>query len=215
MEQEESKTSSHYTLARALTLLEAKTESKSSILKKLEKKQKHKTAAPVLGITGTGGAGKSSLLDELLLRFLEDFKDIQIGIVCVDPSKKKTGGALLGDRIRVNTCAKENIFLRSLASRGNGKELSSISKDASEILKSQNFDLIIVETSGIGQGDTGILDLCDHSLYVMTSEFGAASQLEKIDMLDFADFIAVNKYERRQAPDAIRDIQATLRRSRY
>jgi methylmalonyl-CoA mutase len=202
-------------LARAITLLENGVATPSELCKKIFGPNKRFNQIPVLGVTGTGGAGKSSLLDEILLRFLFDFPDIKIGLLCIDPSKKKTGGALLGDRIRVNAMADERIYLRSLASRGSGKEIAKITKDAVEILKSQDFDFIIVETSGIGQGDTGILEVSDISLYVMTPEFGAASQLEKIDMLDFADLIAVNKFERMQGPDAVRDIRTTLRRSRF
>ncbi len=202
-------------LARALTLLENGIFTTTELLKEISPKNARSQTPPVLGVTGTGGAGKSSLLDEILLRFLFDFPEIKIALLCIDPSKKKTGGALLGDRIRINAMADDRLFLRSLASRGSGKELAKVTQDAVEILKSQNFDFIVVETSGIGQGDTGILDVSDLSLYVMTPEYGASTQLEKIDMLDFADLIAVNKYERRQGPDAVRDIRTTLRRSRY
>lgn len=195
-------------LARILTLLER------GRPHPMAGKKKGKSI-PVLGITGTGGAGKSSLVDELLLRFLYDFKDIRIGLICVDPSKRKTGGALLGDRIRINACSDPRIFLRSFASRDSGKELTSFCKEAVQLIKTQDFDLVIVETSGIGQGDVGILEVSDLSLYVMTPEYGAMTQLEKIDMLDFADLIAVNKYERRQGPDAVRDVRTTLRRSRF
>ncbi|MFK7827771.1 MAG: fused isobutyryl-CoA mutase/GTPase IcmF [Oligoflexales bacterium] len=198
-------------LARQITLLENKVCSIDELLNG----QKAKTRVPILGVTGTGGAGKSSLLDELLLRFLYDFPKIKIGIICIDPTKKKTGGALLGDRIRINSCATERIFLRSMASRGSGRELSEMTQQVISLFQAAEFDFIIVETSGIGQGDTGILGVSDLSLYVMTPEYGASTQLEKIDMLDFADLIAVNKYERRQGPDAIRDIENTIRRSRY
>ena len=201
-------------LARALTLLEQGV-LPEKIRKEAGPSLNHANDPIVLGITGTGGAGKSSLVDELMLRFLQDFAEIRIGLICVDPSKKKTGGALLGDRIRVNACADSRIFLRSFASRGSGRELAKISGDAVALMKNDHFDLIVVETSGIGQGDTGILDVCDVSLYVMTPEYGASSQLEKIDMLDYADLIAINKYERRQGPDALRDIRSTLRRSRF
>jgi methylmalonyl-CoA mutase len=202
-------------LARALTLLENGTVSSNDLLKELGDSKKQSAMPPVFGVTGTGGAGKSSLLDEILLRFLLDFPKIKIALLCIDPSKKKTGGALLGDRIRINAMADDRLFLRSLASRGSGKELAKVTQEAVGILKSQDFDFIVVETSGIGQGDTGILDVSDISLYVMTPEYGASTQLEKIDMLDFADLIAVNKYERRQGPDAVRDIRTTLRRSRF
>ena len=169
----------------------------------------------VLGITGTGGSGKSSLTDELVSRFLFDSADTKIAMLCVDPSKRKTGGALLGDRIRVNSASDERVFLRSMATRGSGKEISQATGEAVRLLKHEGFDLVIVETSGIGQGDAGIMDICDVSLYVMTPEYGASSQLEKIDMLDFASLIAVNKFERRQAIDAIRDVRNQLRRSRF
>ncbi len=174
-----------------------------------------KPQAPILGITGTGGAGKSSLVDELLLRFLQDFPTVRIAVCCVDPTKKKTGGALLGDRMRINAARNERIFLRSFASRGSGKEISRTCASAIAYLRTQPFDLIVLETSGIGQADTGILDLSDCSLYVMTPEYGASTQLEKIDMLDFADWIAVNKYERPQGEDALQAVQTTLRRSRF
>lgn len=196
-------------IARALTLLE----SKSVDLRGLEL-PKSKKQVPVLGLTGTGGSGKSSLLDELLLRFVEDFPSVKIGVICVDPSKKKTGGALLGDRLRINACSHPQVYLRSFATRESGKELSQICNDAIQLFKAQDFDLIIVETSGIGQGDTGILDVSDFSLYVMTPEFGAQTQLEKIDMMDFADFIAVNKYERPQGLDAVDQVKTILRRNR-
>ncbi len=202
---------------RGLTLLEnggATFEQVENLLEK-NKKTTPLKKPPILGVTGTGGAGKSSLVDELLHRFLVDFEDIKIAVICVDPSKKKTGGALLGDRLRMNACSDERIFLRSFASRQSGKELAQICQNAVQLLSRSDFDLIIVETSGIGQGDTGILELSDISLYVMTPEYGASTQLEKIDMLDFADFIAINKVERRQGPDAFRDVKTLLRRSRY
>jgi len=202
-------------LARALTLLENGVLTPAAITQEIKAEKRRFSEVPVLGVTGTGGAGKSSLLDEILLRFLYDFADIRIALLCIDPSKKKTGGALLGDRIRINSMSDERLYLRSLASRGSGREIAKVTRDAIEVLKSQDFDFIVVETSGIGQGDTGILDVSDASVYVMTPEYGASTQLEKIDMLDFADIIAVNKFERRQGPDAVRDIRATLRRSRF
>ena len=168
---------------------------------------------PVLGITGTGGAGKSSLIDELIRRFLNDFDNIKIGIICVDPSKRKSGGALLGDRIRMNSASDSRIYMRSLATRQANLALSAHVNDAISILKASNFDLIILETSGIGQSDTEILDHSDLSLYVMTPEYGAATQLEKIDMLDFADVIAINKFDRRGALDALRDVKKQYQRN--
>ena len=162
---------------------------------------------PVLGITGTGGSGKSSLVDELVRRFLIDFEDKQIAIVSVDPSKRKTGGALLGDRIRMNAINNDRVYMRSLATRQSNLALSRHVSEALEVLKAANFDLIILETSGIGQSDTEIEEFSDASLYVMTPEYGAATQLEKIDMLDFADVIALNKFDKRGALDALRDVK--------
>ena len=168
----------------------------------------------VLGVTGTGGAGKSSLVDELLFRMARNFQDIKIGIICIDPTKKKTGGALLGDRIRMNALSYPNFFMRSLASRRSGKEISDHLKQILHQMKNQGFDLLIVETSGIGQGNTAITEVSDLNLYVMTSEFGASSQLEKIDMIDFADFIAINKADRQGSKDALRDVRKQYKRSR-
>ena len=168
---------------------------------------------PVLGITGTGGAGKSSLVDELVRRFLIDFKDKNIAIVSVDPSKRKTGGALLGDRIRMNSISNPRVYMRSLATRQSNLALSKYVKDAVDILKAAAYDMIILETSGIGQSDTEILDHSDIALYVMTPEYGAATQLEKIDMLDFADVIALNKFDKRGALDALRDVKKQFKRN--
>ncbi len=180
-------------------------------------KQVHEMAAkndvPVLGITGTGGAGKSSLVDELVRRFLMDFTDKQIAVVSVDPSKRKTGGALLGDRIRMNAIKNSRVYMRSLATRQSNLALSKHVAEAIQILKAANYDLIILETSGIGQSDTEILDHSDVSLYVMTPEYGAATQLEKIDMLDFADVIALNKFDKRGALDALRDVRKQFQRN--
>jgi len=162
---------------------------------------------PVLGITGTGGSGKSSLVDELVRRFLRDFPEKSIGLISVDPSKRKTGGALLGDRIRMNAINDDRVYMRSLATRQSNLALSKYVNEAVEILKTAAFDLIILETSGIGQSDTEIIEHSDVSLYVMTPEFGAATQLEKIDMLDFADLVAINKFDKRGAPDALRDVR--------
>jgi len=170
---------------------------------------------PVLGITGTGGAGKSSLTDELIRRFRLDQDDrLKIAIISIDPSRKRTGGALLGDRIRMNAIEHPNIYMRSLATRDTGSELSKALPDAVAACKVAGFDLIVVETSGIGQGDAAIVPLVDLSMYVMTPEFGAASQLEKIDMLDFADFVAINKFDRRGSQDALRDVRKQVQRNR-
>jgi methylmalonyl-CoA mutase len=170
---------------------------------------------PVLGITGTGGAGKSSLTDELVRRFRLDQGDsLKVGIVSIDPSRKRTGGALLGDRIRMNAIEHPNIFMRSLATRDTGSEISVALPEVIAACKLSGFDLVIVETSGIGQGNAAIVPHVDVSLYVMTPEFGAASQLEKIDMLDFADFVAINKFDRKGAEDALRDVRKQYQRNR-
>lgn len=168
---------------------------------------------PVLGITGTGGAGKSSLVDELVRRFLIDFPNKTVGLVSVDPSKRKTGGALLGDRIRMNAINSPRVYMRSLATRQSNLALSKYVNEAVEVLKAAEYDLIILETSGIGQSDTEILEHSDVSLYVMTPEFGAATQLEKIDMLDFADLVAINKFDKRGALDALRDVKKQYMRN--
>jgi isobutyryl-CoA mutase len=170
-------------------------------------------STPVLGITGTGGAGKSSLVDELVRRFLLDFPKKNIAIISVDPSKRKTGGALLGDRIRMNSIRSERVYMRSLATRQANLALSAHIDTAKDILKVAGYDLIILETSGIGQSDTEITDHSDVSLYVMTPEYGAATQLEKIDMLDFADVIALNKFDKRGALDALRDVKKQFQRN--
>jgi methylmalonyl-CoA mutase len=168
---------------------------------------------PVLGITGTGGSGKSSLVDELVRRFLIDFPEKTVGIISVDPSKRKTGGALLGDRIRMNAINNDRVYMRSLATRQSNLALSKYVNEAVQVLKAAEFDLIILETSGIGQSDTEIIEHSDTSLYVMTPEFGAATQLEKIDMLDFADLVAINKFDKRGALDAVRDVKKQYMRN--
>ena len=168
---------------------------------------------PVLGITGTGGAGKSSLVDELVRRFLIDFPEKTIGLVSVDPSKRKTGGALLGDRIRMNAINSPRVYMRSLATRQSNLALSKYVNEAVQVLKAAEFDLIILETSGIGQSDTEIMEHSDVALYVMTPEFGAATQLEKIDMLDFADLVAINKFDKRGSLDALRDVKKQYMRN--
>jgi methylmalonyl-CoA mutase len=202
-------------LARALTLLENQAATVEQLLPAITDERRRYEDIPVLGITGTGGAGKSSLTDELIMRFLWDFPGVRIGMLCIDPSKKKTGGALLGDRIRINSAADPRVFIRSFATRGSGREIAGATASALQLMRSQDFDFLIVETSGIGQGDTGILDVADVTLYVMTSEYGAQTQLEKIDMLDYADLVAVNKFERAQAPDALRDVRTQMRRTRF
>ncbi len=179
------------------------------------RKRADTATTPTLGITGTGGAGKSSLTDELVRRFRLDQGDrLRIAILSVDPTRRKSGGALLGDRIRMNAIEHPNIYMRSLATREAGSELSQAVPDAIAACKAAGFDLIVVETSGIGQGDAAIVPLVDATLYVMTPEFGAASQLEKIDMLDFADFVAINKFDRKGAADALRDVAKQVQRNR-
>ena len=179
----------------------------------LEKVKSLTKEIPVIGITGTGGAGKSSLTDELIRRFINELPDKKVAILSVDPTKQKTGGALLGDRIRMNAIFNPNVYMRSLATRSSKSELSLAIKDAVSVVKAAGFDLVIVETSGIGQGDAEITEICDVSLYVMTSEFGAPSQLEKIDMIDFADLIVINKFERKGSEDALRQVQKQYQRS--
>ena len=199
-------------LARAISAAENFPNNYHDQLKKIEELAKD-SSVPVLGITGTGGAGKSSLVDELVRRFLLDFSDKNIAVVSVDPSKRKTGGALLGDRIRMNSIKNSRVFMRSLATRQSNLALSKHVSEALNILKVAEYDLIILETSGIGQSDTEILDHSDMSLYVMTPEYGAATQLEKIDMLDFADVIALNKFDKRGALDALRDVRKQYQRN--
>ena len=200
-------------LARMITGLEAGTvpEKEREALLALAAKAK----IPTLGVTGTGGAGKSSLTDEIVRRFRLDQGDrLRIAIVSIDPSRRKSGGALLGDRIRMNAIEHPNVYMRSLATREAGSEVSKALPDVIAACKVAAFDVVIVETSGIGQGDAAIAPLVDVSLYVMTPEFGAASQLEKIDMLDFADFVAINKFDRKGAHDALRDVRKQVQRNR-
>ncbi|AOP34567.1 methylmalonyl-CoA mutase [Leptospira tipperaryensis] len=204
-------------IAQTITLVENTFEreglEKSALTEKLQFPPTSKKV-PILGITGTGGAGKSSLTDELVRRFLIDFPDKTIAILSVDPSKRKTGGALLGDRIRMNSISHERVYMRSFATREANIALNKNVKRSIEVLKSAGFDLIIVETAGIGQSDSEITEVADVSLYVMTPEYGAATQLEKIDMIDYADLIAINKFDKRGALDAIRDVKKQYQRSR-
>ncbi len=202
----------HKSIARLISAAENHGDENAAMLKKV-----HEMAAdsktPVLGITGTGGAGKSSLVDELVRRFLVDFPTKTLGIISVDPSKRKTGGALLGDRIRMNAIRNERVFMRSMATRQSNLALSKYVKDAVDILKASGFDMVILETAGIGQSDTEITEHSNMSLYVMTPEYGAATQLEKIDMIEFADVIALNKFDKRGALDAIRDVKKQYKRN--
>ncbi|MET3317874.1 UNVERIFIED_ORG: methylmalonyl-CoA mutase [Peribacillus simplex] len=194
--------------------LDAVNESAAAVESLLEQIKTSEKQVPVLGITGTGGAGKSSLTDELIRRFINEIPDKKVAILSVDPTKQKTGGALLGDRIRMNAIFSERVYMRSLATRRSKSELSLAIKDAISVVKAAGVDLIIVETSGIGQGDAEIAEICDVAMYVMTSEFGAPSQLEKIDMIDYADLIVINKYERKGSEDAKNQVQKQYQRSR-
>jgi len=199
-------------VARLISAFENFPERSADLLEQV-RKASQQAVVPVLGITGTGGAGKSSLVDELVRRFLMDFEEKRVAIISVDPSKRKTGGALLGDRIRMNAIHHPRVFMRSLATRQSNLALSKYVQDAVDTVKAAGFDLVILETSGIGQSDTEIIEHSDLSLYVMTPEYGAASQLEKIDMLDFADLIALNKFDKRGALDALRDVRKQYKRN--
>ena len=212
---EELSNGSHQAVARFITYVEntpkedreAVAAFESAVAKTTEKQ------IPVLGITGTGGAGKSSLTDELIRRFINEIPDKKIAILSVDPTKKKTGGALLGDRIRMNAIFNPRVYMRSLATRDARSELSTAIEEAIQVTKAAGFDFVIVETSGIGQGDAAITDITDLSMYVMTAEFGAPSQLEKIDMIDFADFIVINKFEQKGSQDAMNQVRKQYERS--
>jgi methylmalonyl-CoA mutase len=207
-------------IARAISLAE-NSKDYSGQLKEIQRKQETSAypplegrgAGPVLGITGTGGAGKSSVTDEIVRRFLNNFTDRTIAVISVDPSRKKTGGALLGDRIRMNSISHPRAYMRSLATRESDKALSHYVADAIRICREAGFDLIILESAGVGQSDASILDYCDVSLYVMTPEYGAASQLEKINMLDYADIICINKFDKAGALDALTDVRKQFKRN--
>ncbi|MFN2136223.1 MAG: methylmalonyl-CoA mutase family protein [Candidatus Promineifilaceae bacterium] len=201
-------------LARLISAVENEPELVQPILQDVQEHLHSLAEPPVLGITGTGGAGKSSLTDEIVRRYLRDFPEKHLAIVSVDPSKRRSGGALLGDRIRMNAVYDERVYMRSLATRQSNLALSSHIREVLAILKAAQFDLIILETSGIGQSDTEVVDVADVSLYVMTPEFGATTQLEKIDMLDFADVVAINKFDKLGALDALRDVRKQVRRNR-
>ena len=209
---EELKVANHTVIAQWISAAENYPDKHATEIEKIDAKAKE-CNTPVLGITGTGGAGKSSMVDELVRRFLIDFPEKNIGIISVDPSKRKTGGALLGDRIRMNSIRNPRVYMRSLATRQSNLALSKHVSEAVSILKVAGFDLIILETSGIGQSDTEIMDHSNVALYIMTPEFGAATQLEKIDMLDFADVVAINKFDKRGALDALRDVKKQYRRN--
>ena len=205
------------TIANVLSALEDEVFSEAELkLKRREwagREQQAPGKTPVVGITGTGGAGKSSVTDELLNRFTQCFPKMKIAVLAVDPTRRRTGGALLGDRIRMNSLRNENIYMRSVATRRQHLATSAILQDAIAFLKSAGFDLVLVETAGIGQSDSEIVDMVDFPVYVMTSDFGAQSQLEKIDMLDFAELVVLNKFDKRAAEDALRDVRKQWKRN--
>ena len=204
-------------IARAITAIEVAKESRDGDLTGIRSRLQERIGGrivPVVGLTGPGGAGKSSLSDELVLRFLNDQKEKTVGIISVDPTRRKTGGALLGDRIRMNSIDTDRIYYRSMATRNRQVEVPAHMEESIEVLKAAGFDLIVIETAGIGQGDAAIAPLTDISLYVMTSEFGAQSQLEKIDMLDFADLVAINKFDRMGSEDALHDVRKQIQRNK-
>jgi len=202
-------------LAKFITYMENTdddSENKQTLLTEL--REKGDENLPVLGITGTGGAGKSSLTDELIRRFLNEVPNKKIAVISIDPTKRKTGGALLGDRIRMNAISNNRVYMRSLATRDSRDELSKAITDVLDVVRASGFDFIIIETSGIGQGNAAITDVTDLSMYVMTAEFGAPTQLEKIDMIDYADFIVINKFEQRGSEDALNQVRKQYERSR-
>ena len=203
-------------LARAITIVENFPELRDTCREILAPELKAISSAPhipVVGVTGTGGAGKSSLLDELLRRMMNHSEDLTVGLVSVDPTKRKSGGALLGDRIRMNTLPHERIFMRSMATRGSNRSTSDSIQLVIQLMKIAGYDLVVVETSGIGQSDTEVVDISDVYIYVMTSDYGAATQLEKIDMIDYADAVVLNKFDRKGSADALRDIRKQYRRA--
>ncbi|MGH8267251.1 MAG: methylmalonyl-CoA mutase family protein, partial [Steroidobacteraceae bacterium] len=207
-------TRDHGLVARTISVLEGATGADDAHAQQIRRalgRSRHKV--PVIGVTGTGGAGKSSLTDELLARLVRHFPQAQIAVVAMDPTRRRSGGALLGDRIRMNSLSSDNVFMRSLATRRAHLATAGVLKEVIELYKACGFDLILVETAGTGQSDTEIVDLVDLSVYVMTSEYGAPSQLEKIDMLDYADFIVLNKSEKRGAEDSLRDVRKQWRRN--
>ena len=204
-------------VARAISLAEAEVEKPGTLPEELKTalhEQATKSSAPIVGITGTGGAGKSSFTDELVLRIRADHPDLNLVVLSVDPTRKRTGGALLGDRIRMNAVYGEGCFMRSLATRASGTELTASIHNALAVVKAAGAELILLETSGIGQGNSAVMEVSDLAIYVMTPEYGAPSQLEKIDMLDYADLVVLNKFERRGAEDAFRDVRKQVRRNR-
>ncbi len=202
----------HIAIARLISAAENYPEHSKELLDQI-RKEADKKSIPVLGITGTGGAGKSSIIDEFINRFLSDFPDKKVGILSVDPSKRKTGGSLLGDRIRMNAINSDRVYMRSLATRRANVALSDHIKEGLDTLKVASFDLIILETSGIGQSDSEVTEFASLSLYIMTPEYGAGTQLEKIDMLDFADIVVINKFDKRGALDSLRDVRKQYRRN--
>src|SRR5690625_2447704 len=201
-------------MARFITYMEdddVASEEKERVLETLRKKTTK--TIPVLGMTGTGGAGKSSLTDELIRRFIHELPDKKIAVISIDPTKRKTGGSLLGDRIRMNAIFTDRVYMRSLATRDSRSELSKAIQEVIDVVRASGYDFIIVETSGIGQGDAAITEITDLSMYVMTAEFGAPTQLEKIDMIDYADFIVINKFEQKGSEDALSQVRKQYERS--